>query len=68
MNQECESLTTCGFFKKHQETRDLACKGFILMYCKGNKMEQCKRREFKVTNGITPPDNMLPSGQMIIEK
>jgi len=27
MAQECEKLTTCGFFKKYGEVKDLACRG-----------------------------------------
>lgn len=65
MTQECELLTTCGFFKKYQVTQDLACKGFISKYCKGPQMIQCKRKEYRETYGTPPPDDMLPSGKMI---
>lgn len=66
--QECELLTTCGFFKKYQATKDLACKGFIAQYCRGPKMDQCKRKEYRAKNGVPPADDMMPSGQMIVNK
>lgn len=68
MTQECELLNKCGFFKKYQNSRELACKGFILQYCKGPKMSECKRMEYRTKNGVPPADDMMPNGQMIIPK
>lgn len=65
MKQECELLASCGFFRKYQATKNLACKGFIAQYCQGPAMNQCKRKEFRNQNGTAPSDNMIPSGQMI---
>jgi hypothetical protein len=65
MTKECELLATCGFFKKYQETNDLACKGFIQRYCKGPQMDQCKRKEYHNKYGRSPSVNMLPSGGML---
>ena len=65
MTNECELIGKCGFFKKYQETKDLACKGFLRMYCRGEKMSQCKRREYRDKNGTPPPDEMMPNGQII---
>ncbi len=44
MAQECEHLNTCGFFKKYQSTKDLACKGFIAGYCKGQKWTNAREK------------------------
>lgn len=66
--KECELLTTCGFFKKHCEANQLACQGFINQYCKGDKMEQCKRKQYRREHGVAPTDNMLPSGQIMKDK
>jgi len=41
--KDCELLDKCGFFIKYCESKDLACKGFMRMHCKGDKQEQCKR-------------------------
>ena len=65
MTQECELLSTCGFFSKYQATKNLACKGFIAQYCKGPKMNQCKRKEYRNKYGTPPSENMMPSGSMI---
>jgi hypothetical protein len=65
MNQECELLSKCGFFNKYQETKDLACKGFIYQYCKGENIAQCKRREYRMKNGTPPSDDMMPNGLII---
>ncbi|MBN1124116.1 MAG: hypothetical protein JXA82_03850 [Sedimentisphaerales bacterium] len=63
MGTECELLANCGFFKKFQNTRDLACQGFIKQYCKGPKMDECKRKLFRQKHGSPPPDEMMPTGQ-----
>ncbi|MGE5341809.1 MAG: hypothetical protein ACM3SY_10065 [Candidatus Omnitrophota bacterium] len=65
MNQNCEMLEKCGFFKKFQASKNLACKGFILQYCQGPKMDACKRKEHRKTHGTPPPDDMMPSGLMM---
>ena len=65
MAQECDSLPKCGFFKKYDSANNLACRGFIAQYCKGSKMDQCKRKDYKKAHGTPPPDDMMPSGQMI---
>ncbi len=66
MNQECELLKTCGFFKKYQATKDLACKGFVFQYCQGPKMNQCKRKEYREKHGSAPSDDMMPNGHQIV--
>ena len=65
MDQECEKLTTCGFFKKYGEVKDLACKGFIIQYCLGDKMNECKRKEYSIKHGQAPSDEMMPTGHKI---
>jgi hypothetical protein len=65
MGLECELWATCGFFKKYQATKDLACKGFISMYCKGVEMNKCQRKAFRKANGVPPSEDMMPNGLMI---
>lgn len=64
MSLECELLEKCGFFKKYQASNDLACRGFILQYCRGAKMSDCQRLKYRREHGAPPSDDMLPSGQM----
>ena len=65
MAHECEKLKTCGFFRKYGEVKDLACRGFINQYCKGDKMDQCKRKEYSRNHGEAPSDDMMPTGHNI---
>ena len=65
MDAKCELLEKCGFFKKYKETKDLACRGFIRMYCTGEHMNNCKRKEYRMKHGAAPPDDMMPNGVLI---
>ena len=65
MSLECELLERCSFFKKYGDTKDLACKGFIKQYCKGEKMTQCKRKEYSYKHGQSPSEDMMPTGHEI---
>lgn len=62
---ECNLLGTCGFFKKYQEAQDMACRSFIKSFCKGEKMDLCKRKEYRAQHGAPPNDDMMPTGQII---
>jgi len=64
---ECELLESCGFFQKYNATLDMACRGFIKSFCRGEKMNECKRKAYRVQHGEPPSDEMLPSGQMMPE-
>lgn len=64
---DCQNLEKCGFVKKYGESKALAVKGFVTMYCKSEKQNQCKRKEYKQKNGTAPVDEMLPNGGMIKE-
>lgn len=68
MAQECELLEKCGFFRAHQASNDLACKGFISQYCRGPHMGRCKRKEYREKHGAPPPDDMMPNGQMLVAR
>jgi len=65
MSTECENMPNCGFFKKYQETKSLVCEGFVVQFCKGPKQGECKRKAYKKEHGTPPPDDMMPSGQII---
>lgn len=65
MAVECEMLAKCGFFKKYADSKDLACRGFIRQYCRGDNQSNCKRKEYRIKNGAPPSDDMMPSGQFM---
>ena len=62
---DCELLEKCGFFNKYQDTQNMACRGFIKSYCKGAKMDECERKKYRQAHGVSPDDDMMPSGQFI---
>ncbi|MBN1346169.1 MAG: hypothetical protein JXQ73_26005 [Phycisphaerae bacterium] len=65
MPETCALLDSCGFFKKYRSSSDLACKGFIAKYCRGQQMSECKRKQYRQQHGAPPPDEMMPSGVTI---
>jgi hypothetical protein len=61
----CEYLGSCGFFKKYQTTRELACIGFIKQFCQGTLQNECKRKVYRQEHGVPPDPDMMPNGGMI---
>ena len=63
---ECPNLSECNFFKMYEsdESKHLALKGFISMFCKGAKQDQCIRKDISTALGgpQNVPPNMLPNG------
>ncbi len=64
MEMNCELLATCGFFKKYGEIQSIACKSMIKEFCKGPKMNECKRKAYRKEHGVPPSEDMMPSGKM----
>ncbi len=61
---KCELFEKCGFFSRYRKTSNVACRGFIALYCKGPKLNECKRKEYMQQHGQPPEDNMLPNGYL----
>jgi hypothetical protein len=63
---DCSSLVRCTFFsiKAKDKTQALALAGFMSVYCRGPKQDQCLRRFVGRTLGGPDniPMNMLPNG------
>lgn len=62
---DCENIAKCGFFAKYSGSKELACKGFMVTFCKGAKKGECKRRAYRAAHGVAPPDDMMPNGMMV---
>jgi len=62
---DCELLDRCGFFRKYEASLHLACRGFVKSYCRGPLMVECKRKDYRKAHNTAPPDDMLPTGQML---
>ncbi|MBN1502993.1 hypothetical protein JW930_05605 [Candidatus Woesearchaeota archaeon] len=67
---DCENLATCAFFKEYEtdEAKKQALQGFVDMYCKGDKQNECVRK--KVSKALGGPQNvpvnMKPDGKPIL--
>ena len=60
---KCEFLGGCAFFNEYKEILGSgAYKGFVSMYCDGKRMEECKRRQYRLEHGKPPAVDMLPNG------
>lgn len=62
---ECPNLATCGFVKKYGDSKSLAVKGFVKLYCMTDKQEECVRKAYKAEHGTPPSDDMMPNGAMM---
>jgi hypothetical protein len=63
--KECYLLERCGFFNKYSAHPEVNCQEFIDQYCKGEKMNECKRLQYRNQYGVAPSDDMMPNGLMI---
>jgi hypothetical protein len=62
---DCKNLAGCPFVKFCNDNPEKchAVNGFILMYCKGNRMESCVRKGLCEKFGKeVVPVNMMPNG------
>lgn len=62
---DCELITKCSFFMKYSKTHGAVCDGIIAEYCRGSRQTVCKRKHHLLTQGTSPPENMLPGGSLI---
>ena len=65
MMADCELLAECAFFKKYAKTHVAMCNGMIAEYCRGSKLNECKRKQHQLKYEELPPENMLPGGSII---
>jgi len=65
VDEKCEKLDQCGFFKKFGSSKEIICARYIEKYCNGAQQCECKRKQYFLEQGKVPPDEMLPSGQIL---
>ena len=63
--ENCVLLEKCGFFKKFGNNKDYMTQGFIELYCKGPKQNECVRKKYREEHGTPPSDDMMPTGEMM---
>lgn len=64
-HETCELLPNCRFFKIHSALGERESQDLINLYCRGGEDMECLRKRFAQATGRTPPDGMLPTGQML---
>ena len=66
MDEKCELLDKCGFFKNHKGNTEVTKHGRIRLFRElKEKSEKCKRKQYRKENGHPPEDNMAPTGKML---
>jgi hypothetical protein len=64
--EKCENLSSCGFFLNYKGNSEVVKNGWIRMFCEdAEKSETCERKKQKKA-GNPPPDNMAPTGKMLL--
>jgi hypothetical protein len=68
--EDCEKLAACAFMKAYEsdENTKFALRGFVRMYCKGERKDICIRKKVSKTLGGPEhvPLNMMPDGLPIL--
>ncbi len=64
---DCQNLEKCSFVKYCEGTvKADSAKGFVLMYCKGDRQSSCIRCQLSMKFGKEAvPMNMMPNGYPI---
>lgn len=65
MAPECEMLDRCGFFRKYLSTDSLGCNWFLQQYCRGSRINECRRKQYFDKYGGPPSDDMMPTGSHV---
>ena len=65
---ECQNLEKCNFFKVYEKEKNRALKGFVSIYCKGERQEICIRKKVSKELGGSEfvPHNMMPNGLPLV--
>ncbi|MBN2742994.1 hypothetical protein LX69_02170 [Breznakibacter xylanolyticus] len=62
----CKHLNVCKFYNKYKNALDANCRIYIAKYCHGCGELNCKRLEFRISNGYSAVDNYTPEGGVLI--
>lgn len=63
----CPVSDECEFKKKYESGKNIQCKGFIRIYCRGGRHSDCKRRIYLRENGEWPEVDYMPNGYIARE-
>ena len=59
--EKCEQINECKFFLKFPQHAAT----YKYVYCEGAKREKCVRLSYKDIHGVSPPDELTPTGLLI---
>ncbi len=62
MNEACDCIEQCGFFRKFGERRSNVWRGLVSFYCQGKGFHLCERRK---RNNDRLGDDVMPTGQEV---
>jgi hypothetical protein len=67
MAESCANIEKCGFFLNYKGNTEVVKAGWATLYCldKG-RSDTCERKKLKAATGKAPPDNMTPTGRMLM--
>jgi hypothetical protein len=66
MENSCELLDNCAFFKRFKEDGEVIRQGWINLFCQStDKSEWCVRKQINKKTGSPPPESMAPTGLML---
>ena len=67
MTQNCEMLKNCRFFKNYHGNSEVIREGWVSLFCESQeKSEKCKRKLIRKETGKPPPDNLSPTGKLLM--
>lgn len=58
----CPVSEDCKFKKKYESDKNIQCKGFIRIYCRGGRHSDCFVRHYLRANGDWPEYTFMPNG------
>ncbi|MGE4528017.1 MAG: hypothetical protein AB7D00_06585 [Rhodospirillaceae bacterium] len=65
IDERCEFLEECRFFNSPLAQNQQNLIALMDLFCRGEEGMECCRKRFLQATGKTPPDGMLPNGQML---
>ena len=63
MDDRCQFLEQCGFYKKFCGKSSAAWRGLFDTYCRGGLVQRCERNRLYQSKEVQFSDEMMPNGR-----
>ena len=64
---KCEQIQTCKFYTNFHENPEVVKQGWIISFCSyKRRSEKCERKKQLKETGTEPPDNVAPTGTIML--